>query len=156
MRCTGCSRSDGWRASMRRDVSLIDARLDRAHVYTQVPAFAASDGGMLDLLSVDRDGPLAVMELKADEDLHLALQGLDYWVRVRWHHRQNPDRGGRAGRVSAARVLWRREAGGERSAAVSGGAGAARASGNRRGAALSVAAGGVGAGCAGRALAAAD
>ena len=62
-----------------------------AHVYTQVPAFAAADRGMLDLLSVDKDGRLAVIELKADEDLHLALQGLDYWVRVRWHHRQNPD-----------------------------------------------------------------
>jgi hypothetical protein len=78
-------------SELRRDVSLIDARLDAAHVYTQVPAFAAADRGMLDLLSVDRDGRLAVIELKADEDLHLALQGLDYWVRVRWHQRQNPD-----------------------------------------------------------------
>jgi hypothetical protein len=78
-------------SELRRDVSLIDARLDAAHVYTQVPAFAAADRGMLDLLSVDKDGRLAVIELKADEDLHLALQGLDYWVRVRWHHRQNPD-----------------------------------------------------------------
>lgn len=74
-----------------RDVTAIDAHLDAAHVYTQVPAFAASDRGMLDLLSVDQDGRLAVIELKADEDLHLALQGLDYWVRVRWHHQQNPD-----------------------------------------------------------------
>jgi hypothetical protein len=78
-------------SELRRDVSLIDAHLDAAHVYTQVPAFAASDRGMLDLLSVDKDGRLAVIELKADEDLHLALQGLDYWVRVRWHHQQNPD-----------------------------------------------------------------
>jgi hypothetical protein len=46
---------------------------------------------MLDLLSVNKDGQLAVIELKADDDLHLALQGLDYWVRVRWHHQQNPD-----------------------------------------------------------------
>ena len=68
--------------------ALIDAHLDAAHVYTQVPAFAASDRGMLDLLSVDQDGRLAVIELKADEDLHLALQGLDYWMRVRWHHLQ--------------------------------------------------------------------
>lgn len=76
---------------LRRDASVIDERLNAAHVYTQVPAFAASDRGMLDLLSVDKDGRLAVIELKADEDLHLALQGLDYWVRVRWHHQQNPD-----------------------------------------------------------------
>jgi hypothetical protein len=78
-------------SELRRDISRIDTHLDREHVYTQVPAFAASDRGMLDLLSVDRDGRLAVIELKADEDLHLALQGLDYWVRVRWHHQQNPD-----------------------------------------------------------------
>ncbi len=76
---------------LRRDVSLIDAHLRAEHVYTQVPAFAASDRGMLDLLGVTGDGRLAVIELKADEDLHLALQGLDYWVRVRWHHLQNPD-----------------------------------------------------------------
>ena len=76
---------------LRRDVSLIDAHLRAEHVYTQVPAFAASDRGMLDLLSATDDGRLAVIELKAEEDLHLALQGLDYWVRVRWHHLQNPD-----------------------------------------------------------------
>lgn len=51
-------------------------------VYRQVPAFAASDRGMLDLLAVNRDGRLAVVELKADEDLHMVLQGLDYWIRV--------------------------------------------------------------------------
>ncbi len=76
---------------LRRDVTAIDERLDAAHVYTQVPAFAALDRGMLDVLSVDKDGRLAVVELKADDDLHLALQGLDYWVRVRWHHMQTSD-----------------------------------------------------------------
>ena len=76
---------------LRRDVVPLDAHLDPAHVYTQVPAFAAADRGMLDLLGVTSEGRLAVIELKADEDLHLALQGLDYWVRVRWHHLQNPD-----------------------------------------------------------------
>jgi hypothetical protein len=76
---------------LRRDLAALDERLDPAHVYTQVPAFAASDRGMLDLLGVDRTGRLAVIELKADEDLHLALQGLDYWVRVRWHHMHSAD-----------------------------------------------------------------
>ena len=76
---------------LRRDVSLIDAKLDPEHVYTQVPAFAAGDRGMLDLLSISDDGRLAVIELKAAEDPQLALQGLDYWIRVRWHHMQNPD-----------------------------------------------------------------
>jgi hypothetical protein len=78
-------------SEVRRNLAAIDVHLDPEHVYTQVPAFQAADRGMLDLLGVDKDGRLAVIELKADEDLHLALQGLDYWVRVRWHHRQNPD-----------------------------------------------------------------
>jgi len=38
---------------------------------------------MLDLLTLDGNGRLVVMELKADEDLHLPLQALDYWIRVR-------------------------------------------------------------------------
>ena len=67
-------------------------RLDPHHVYTQVPAIAgASDRGLLDLLGVTADGRLAVIELKADDDLHLALQGLDYWIRVRHHHLQTAD-----------------------------------------------------------------
>jgi hypothetical protein len=76
---------------LRRDVLPLDFHLDPRHLYAQVPAFAASDRGMLDLLGVTGDGRLAVIELKAEEDLHLALQGLDYWIRVRWHHLQNPD-----------------------------------------------------------------
>jgi hypothetical protein len=76
---------------LRRDLAAIDVRLDAEHVYAQVPAFAASDRGMMDLLSVTDDGRLAVLEVKAEEDLHLALQGLDYWVRVRWHHLQHAD-----------------------------------------------------------------
>jgi hypothetical protein len=75
-----------------KDVSRLDDRLDRERVYPQVAAFAAHDRGMLDLLGVSEDGRLAVIELKAEEDPHLALQGLDYWIRVRWHHAQNPDR----------------------------------------------------------------
>ncbi len=68
-----------------RDVRSIDERLDPRHVYSQVPAFTASDRAMLDVLGVTIDGRLAILELKADDDLHLAIQGLDYWARVRWH-----------------------------------------------------------------------
>jgi hypothetical protein len=78
---------------LRKEIEALDAHLDAAHVYTQVPAFVAGDRGMLDLLGVLRDGRLAVIELKADEDMHLALQGLDYWVRVRWHHLQGESGG---------------------------------------------------------------
>jgi len=27
--------------------------------------------------------------LKADEDIHLPLQGIDYWARVTWHHERS-------------------------------------------------------------------
>jgi len=52
-------------------------------LYSQVPALSSSDRGMLDLLTIDRNGRLVVIELKADEDLHLPMQALDYWIRVR-------------------------------------------------------------------------
>jgi hypothetical protein len=52
-------------------------------MYAQVPALSSGDRGLLDLLTLDRNGRLVVIELKADEDLHLPLQALDYWIRVR-------------------------------------------------------------------------
>jgi len=52
-------------------------------LYSQVPALSTGDRGLLDLLTLDRNGRLTVIELKADEDLHLPLQALDYWIRVR-------------------------------------------------------------------------
>lgn len=67
----------------------IDARLNPDVLYSQVPAFSGGDRGVIDLLGVTRDGRLVVMELKAAEDIHLALQVVDYWLRVRWHHEQD-------------------------------------------------------------------
>lgn len=69
-----------------RNVAAIDSRLNATHVYSQVPAFTASDRAMIDVLTSTHEGRLAVLELKADEDIHLPLQGLDYWARVLWHH----------------------------------------------------------------------
>ena len=68
------------------DVGALDSRLDPAAAYSQVPAFSASDRAMIDVLTATREGRLAVLELKAEEDIHLPLQGLDYWARVSWHH----------------------------------------------------------------------
>ena len=68
------------------DVSVIDVRLETESVYSQVPAFSAADRAMIDVLTLTREGRLAVVELKADEDIHLPLQGLDYWARVQWHN----------------------------------------------------------------------
>jgi hypothetical protein len=52
-------------------------------IYSQVPALSSGDRGMLDILTIDRNGRLVVMEIKAHEDLHLPMQALDYWIRVR-------------------------------------------------------------------------
>jgi len=69
---------------VRADVSVIDERLEIESVYSQVPAFSTADRAMIDVLTLTRDARLAVVELKADEDIHLPLQGLDYWLRVQW------------------------------------------------------------------------
>jgi hypothetical protein len=88
--------AERWLESMAMaDISTIDARLDSRHVYLQVPALSGSGQdsagagrGVMDLLGVTREGRLAVVELKASEDIHLAMQGMDYWLRVRWHLQQ--------------------------------------------------------------------
>ncbi|MBV9608327.1 MAG: hypothetical protein JO187_02125 [Acidobacteria bacterium] len=82
-----------WRAQPERwlesllanNIAALDTRLSPEFVYSQVPAFSSSDRAMIDLLAVTRESRLAVVELKADEDIHLPLQGLDYWARVEWH-----------------------------------------------------------------------
>jgi len=71
------------------DPARIDARLDPRHVYAQVPAFSSGDRGIIDLLCATRDGRLAILELKASEDMQLAMQAADYWLRVRFHHAQD-------------------------------------------------------------------
>jgi hypothetical protein len=52
-------------------------------LYSQVPAIGAGERGMLDLLTLDQGARLVILEVKADEDMHLPMQGLDYWIRVR-------------------------------------------------------------------------
>ena len=77
---------------LRADLPALDAQLEPAPVYVQVPAIAgASDRGMLDLLAVTAEHRLAVIEVKAEEDLHFAMQALDYWIRVRDHHLAHAD-----------------------------------------------------------------
>jgi hypothetical protein len=77
---------EAWLESqVRANLATVDASLVSAPIYGQVPAFAAADRGIIDLLAADRTGRLAVIELKSSPDLHLPLQALDYWMRVRWH-----------------------------------------------------------------------
>ncbi len=72
-------------SEVRKDMEALDATLLSSPVYGQVPEIAGGSRGILDLLAVDRSGRLAILELKASEDIHLPLQGLDYWMRVKWH-----------------------------------------------------------------------
>jgi hypothetical protein len=72
-----------------RNLDALDVRLDGSCVYSQVPAFAAGDRAMIDVLATTHEGRLAVIEIKASEDIHLPFQGLDYWARVKWHHERS-------------------------------------------------------------------
>jgi len=77
---------EAWLESqVRAHIQEIDATLATTPIYGQLPAFAAAHRGVLDLLAIDTSGRLAVIELKASEDVHLPLQALDYWMRVWWH-----------------------------------------------------------------------
>ncbi len=69
---------------IRQDLGAIDAALT-GEVYGQAPTFSAGERGVVDLLACGSDGRLAVIEIKACEDIHLPLQALDYWARVKWH-----------------------------------------------------------------------
>lgn len=75
-------------SQVRAHLERIDASLRPQPVYGQVPAFAGGERGVIDLLAVDCTGRLAVLELKASQDIHLPMQALDYWMRVRWHLEQ--------------------------------------------------------------------
>lgn len=76
------------------DIARVDSAFVPEFVYPQVPAFSgpaspALSRSVIDILGVIREGSsrshrLAVVELKLDEDPNLPLQGLDYWLRVKW------------------------------------------------------------------------
>ncbi len=77
---------EAWLESqVRSQIEMLDAMIHPHPLYGQVPQFAAGERGIIDLLGVDRQGRLAVIELKAGQDIHLPLQALDYWMRVKWH-----------------------------------------------------------------------
>jgi len=70
-------------SELRAEISELLHGLRGDLVCSQVPALSTGERGMLDLLTLDQDSRLTVVELKANEDLHLPLQALDYWIRVR-------------------------------------------------------------------------
>ena len=78
--------SERWLESCaRRNLAVIDPSLLGHPVHGQVLTFAGGDRGLIDLLAISPSGHLAVLELKAAEDIHLPLQALDYWTRISWH-----------------------------------------------------------------------
>lgn len=72
-------------AVIQEEPTRLDAQLDPRFLYSQVPALAAGDCGVLDLLGVTRQGRLVVIEIKATESIQLPLQAADYWLKVRRH-----------------------------------------------------------------------
>jgi hypothetical protein len=97
-------RPERWlEAELRAGIDELLPGLRKDLLYTQVPALSTGDRGMLDLLTLDRNGRLVVIELKADEDLHLPMQALDYWIRVRaLNHDRQPVAGVGGGRPLSA------------------------------------------------------
>ena len=71
--------------AVRRQLDTIDATLRLVPVHGQVLTFVAGDRDLIDLLAIGRDGRLCIIELKAEADLHLPVQALDYWMRIRYH-----------------------------------------------------------------------
>lgn len=75
-----------WLASqVRTHLDVVDASLRLSPIYSEAPACVGGQRGVIDLLAVDYSGRLTILELKAAQDLHLPLQALDYWMRVKWH-----------------------------------------------------------------------
>jgi hypothetical protein len=77
------------------DMTRVDPAFVPEFVYPQVPAFSGPalpqmSRGVIDILGVTRTAAaghrLAVVELKLHEEINLPLQGLDYWLRVKWLH----------------------------------------------------------------------
>jgi hypothetical protein len=76
-------RAEAWLESLlRRDIRRLDATFDERFVYSQIPAWRADERSVIDLLTVNHEGRLVVIEIKAAEDPQLPLQGTDYWLRV--------------------------------------------------------------------------
>ena len=80
------SNPESWlESAIRQSPELLDASLEGAPVYGQVPAFRSAERGVIDLLSVDYTGRLVVIEIKASTSIPLPFQALDYWLRVKKH-----------------------------------------------------------------------
>lgn len=76
-------RTEAWlETKIKTDVRKLDATLDDRFVYAQIPAWQGDERSVIDLLTINHERRLVVIEIKAVEDMHLPLQGLDYWLRI--------------------------------------------------------------------------
>jgi hypothetical protein len=86
--------ADGWLESIvLEDPAKLDALGDIRHFYSQVPALAGGDRGVLDLPGITSQCRLVVIESKASEDLQLPVQAVDYRLRARRHRREGDFQG---------------------------------------------------------------
>ncbi len=72
-------------SAVRSNLHAIAPDLLADWVHGQVLTFAGGERELIDLLAISSSGRLTVLELKTSEDLQLPMQGLDYWMRIRWH-----------------------------------------------------------------------
>ncbi len=106
---------ENWLESqVRARLDVLDSSLCPEPVYGQAPAMAGArrsaaaagnfraDRDVIDLIAIGRSGRLSVIELKASEDIHLPMQGLDYWIRVK-HHLERGDFSGHFPGMSVSR-----------------------------------------------------
>ena len=76
-------REEAWLESLlRQNISALNTGFDDRFVYSQIPAWRSDERSVIDLLTVNHQGRLVVIEVKASEDAQLPLQGMDYWLRV--------------------------------------------------------------------------
>ncbi len=71
------------------NIEALDPDLDPRFVYSQVPTMVGGHRGILDVLTVNREGRLVVVEIKVERDPDLLFQSLDYWERVHRHNLEN-------------------------------------------------------------------
>jgi len=66
-----------------------------APIYPQVPSFVGESRSIIDLLTITKEGRLAVIEIKASADPDLPFQAFDYWLAVERHRmaRDFPEKG---------------------------------------------------------------
>ncbi len=81
---------EAWLESqIRLHLQTIEANLKPTPLYGQVTAIAGTDRNIADILAIDYQSRLTVIEIKAEEDIHLPLQAIDYWMRIAHHAAQN-------------------------------------------------------------------